>query len=81
MEQILNYIDGALQKPLSNAWLDNYEPATGQVYSQVPDSDERDVAAGCSRRKEGLRQLDGYPAGRSHDAAYAHSRWCGAAYG
>jgi aminomuconate-semialdehyde/2-hydroxymuconate-6-semialdehyde dehydrogenase len=43
MDQLLNYINGSLQKPASNNWLPNYEPATGQVYSQVPDSDSRDV--------------------------------------
>jgi aminomuconate-semialdehyde/2-hydroxymuconate-6-semialdehyde dehydrogenase len=43
MEQILNYIGGQLQKPLADKWLDNYEPATGQVYSQIPDSDASDV--------------------------------------
>ena len=43
MEQILNYIGGKLQKPWADKWLDNYEPATGKVYSQIPDSDEQDV--------------------------------------
>lgn len=43
MEQILNYIGGQLQKPLADRWLDNYEPATGKVYSQIPDSDASDV--------------------------------------
>jgi aminomuconate-semialdehyde/2-hydroxymuconate-6-semialdehyde dehydrogenase len=43
MEQLLNYIDGKLQKPLADKWLDNYEPATGKVYSQIPDSDQNDV--------------------------------------
>ena len=44
MEQILNYIDGRLQKPNADQWLNNYEPATGKVYSLIPDSDENDVA-------------------------------------
>lgn len=43
MEQLLNYISGKLQKPLADKWLDNYEPATGKVYSHIPDSDESDV--------------------------------------
>ena len=29
--------------PKSDMWLDNFEPATGEVYSQVPDSNESDV--------------------------------------
>ncbi|MBL4577920.1 MAG: aldehyde dehydrogenase [Flavobacteriales bacterium] len=43
MDPIKNYIDGALAEPNSGAYLDNYTPATGQVYSQTPDSDESDV--------------------------------------
>jgi aminomuconate-semialdehyde/2-hydroxymuconate-6-semialdehyde dehydrogenase len=43
MEQILNYINGKLQKPIADQWLDNYEPATGKVYSLLPDSDGKDV--------------------------------------
>jgi aminomuconate-semialdehyde/2-hydroxymuconate-6-semialdehyde dehydrogenase len=43
MEQLLNYINGQLQKPVSDKWLDNYEPATGKVYSLIPDSGAADV--------------------------------------
>ncbi len=43
MEQLKNYINGELTEPVSKTYLDNYEPATGEVYSQLPDSDERDV--------------------------------------
>ncbi|MCH7547521.1 MAG: aldehyde dehydrogenase [Planctomycetes bacterium] len=43
MLQITNYINGELVPPIGGAYLDNFEPATGKVYSQVPDSDERDV--------------------------------------
>lgn len=43
MEQLQNYINGRLQPALSAQWLDNYEPATGQVYSHIPDSDTSDV--------------------------------------
>lgn len=41
---ILNYINGQLAAPVSGAFLDNINPATGEVYSQIPDSDARDVA-------------------------------------
>ena len=43
MEHLKNYINNELVEPTSKKYLDNYEPATGQVYSLVPDSDERDV--------------------------------------
>jgi len=43
MEKISNYIDGELIPPLSNQYIDNFNPATGEVYSLTPDSDETDV--------------------------------------
>ena len=49
--RIRNYIDGELVEPLSGQWLDNVEPATGEVYSQVPDSDAKDVAAAVESAK------------------------------
>jgi aminomuconate-semialdehyde/2-hydroxymuconate-6-semialdehyde dehydrogenase len=44
MEKIKNYINGELVAPLSNQYIDNYNPAIGEVYSYVPDSDASDVA-------------------------------------
>jgi aminomuconate-semialdehyde/2-hydroxymuconate-6-semialdehyde dehydrogenase len=43
MLQIPNFIGGRHVEPLSKSYLDNFEPATGQVYSQVADSDGRDI--------------------------------------
>ena len=43
MLSIENYIGGGLVKPASGAYLDNFEPAAGKVYSQIADSDDRDV--------------------------------------
>ncbi|HMC97169.1 MAG TPA: aldehyde dehydrogenase family protein, partial [Flavobacteriales bacterium] len=44
MERILNLIDGELRAAASGGWLDVHAPSTGQVYGQLADSDERDVA-------------------------------------
>ncbi len=44
MKKILNYIAGEFQPPDSKTFLENYEPATGDIYSEVPDSDKADVA-------------------------------------
>lgn len=44
MKKILNYINGTLCPPYSDKWIDNINPATGAVYSLIPDSDEREVA-------------------------------------
>ena len=41
--QIQNFIDGQFVAPVSGRYLDNIEPATGKPYSQVADSDARDV--------------------------------------
>ena len=43
MTTIENYLGGELVKPASGEYLDNIEPATGAVYSAIPDSDDRDV--------------------------------------
>lgn len=42
---IKNYIDGKWSDPIGGTYLDNPEPATGLVFSKVPDSDARDIAA------------------------------------
>ena len=41
--QIRNFIDGQFVEPIGGRFLDNIEPATGKPYSQVADSDARDV--------------------------------------
>jgi len=61
MEQILNYINGEFQKPLSNLWLDNYHPATGRVYSQIPNSSESDVAAAYQSAQDAFDSWSGLP--------------------
>jgi aminomuconate-semialdehyde/2-hydroxymuconate-6-semialdehyde dehydrogenase len=43
MDRIENCIGGEIAAPLGGAYLDNVDPATGAVYSQVADSDARDV--------------------------------------
>ncbi len=44
MEKLRNFIDGKYQDPQGGQYIDNFEPATGKVYSLIPDSDETDVA-------------------------------------
>ena len=43
MKKIQNYIAGELCDAQSGSYLDNYNPATGKVYSLIPDSDKSDV--------------------------------------
>src|SRR6184192_2580201 len=40
---IHNFINGEFLEPISGRYLDNVEPATGRPYSQVADSDARDI--------------------------------------
>lgn len=41
--QIANYIGGNFLAPSNGRYLDNINPATGEVYSQTPDSNDADV--------------------------------------
>src|SRR5438874_1882522 len=41
--RIRNFINGEFVEPIGGKYLDNIEPATGKRYSQVADSDARDV--------------------------------------
>jgi aminomuconate-semialdehyde/2-hydroxymuconate-6-semialdehyde dehydrogenase len=43
--RLANLIDGRLQAPLGDHWLDVYEPATGAIFAQCPDSTAADVDA------------------------------------
>jgi aminomuconate-semialdehyde/2-hydroxymuconate-6-semialdehyde dehydrogenase len=43
MEKLQNFINGAYLDPKNGLYIDNYEPATGQIYSWIPDSDSDDV--------------------------------------
>jgi aminomuconate-semialdehyde/2-hydroxymuconate-6-semialdehyde dehydrogenase len=43
MQKIENYINGELIAPLSGNYLDNIEPATGHVYSLIPQSNQNDL--------------------------------------
>ena len=43
MEKLLNFINGEYCEPINGKFIDNYEPATGKVYSLIPDSDTNDV--------------------------------------
>ena len=38
METIRHYINGELRTSREDAWLDNFEPATGQVYGRIADA-------------------------------------------
>ena len=41
--KIQNYINGKFVNPIKNNWLENYDPANGEVYGQIPNSTKEDV--------------------------------------
>jgi aminomuconate-semialdehyde/2-hydroxymuconate-6-semialdehyde dehydrogenase len=43
MDKILNFINGKFSKPIGGKYLNNINPATGEVYGLIPDSDAADV--------------------------------------
>lgn len=43
MTNIQNYINGHYENPVSNDWLNNYCPANGEIYGQIPNSSKADV--------------------------------------
>lgn len=51
MIEIKNYINGKFVPPISGRSIENFEPATGQVFGTVPDSDMEDVAAAYNAAK------------------------------
>src|SRR5436190_2775333 len=62
MENINNYIGGEYVAPRSNAYLENWNPATGEVYSRVSDSDERDVQLAVGAAAQAFPTWSGLPA-------------------
>src|SRR5690606_1662196 len=42
-QKLLNFIDGKYQEPLSGKYMPNFDPSTGEVYSELADSNELDV--------------------------------------
>ena len=55
MEKLLNYIDGKLVQPIKGDYFENIEPAKGEAYSLIPDSDESDVNLAVAAAKRAFR--------------------------
>ena len=67
MREIENYINGQLVKPESGKYLDNFDPATGEVYSLIPDSDEKDIEKAVEAAKKAFPVWSKMPAEQRHD--------------
>lgn len=63
MQKIANYINGEMVAPQSGTYIDNFEPATGQVYSKCPDSDDKDVQAAVEAAEAAFEGWANMPTG------------------
>jgi aminomuconate-semialdehyde/2-hydroxymuconate-6-semialdehyde dehydrogenase len=59
--RIKNFIGGQFVEPISGKYLDNVEPATGKPYSQVADSDARDVDLAVAAAEKAFRDWSRKP--------------------
>jgi aminomuconate-semialdehyde/2-hydroxymuconate-6-semialdehyde dehydrogenase len=57
-----NYIDGLLIAPLSGKFIDGINPATGEVFTQVPDSNDKDVELAVQAAKKAFPTWSNTPA-------------------
>ncbi|WP_298239335.1 aldehyde dehydrogenase [uncultured Algibacter sp.] len=53
---IQNYINGQFENPISKEWIDNYNPANGDVYGQTPNSSKKDVEKAYQSAKAAFKQ-------------------------
>jgi aminomuconate-semialdehyde/2-hydroxymuconate-6-semialdehyde dehydrogenase len=65
--KIENYIGGRLVQPASGEYLDNFDPATGEVYSEIADSDDRDVHLAVEAASGAFAGWSTTPAEARHD--------------
>ncbi|WP_448213322.1 aldehyde dehydrogenase [Colwellia sp. MEBiC06753] len=61
MDILANFIGGQFCKPISQTYLDNVAPATGEVYGKIPDSDIGDVEAAVIAAEKALPQWRAMP--------------------
>ena len=55
MKKIQNYINGQYTNPISNEWIDNYNPSDGEVYGQIPNSSKEDVKQAYNAAKSAFK--------------------------
>lgn len=59
---IKNYLGGQLLEPVSGEYLDDHEPATGQVYARTPQSGSDDLAAAVEAAEQAFPGWSNTPA-------------------
>lgn len=53
---IQNYINGEFVNPIKGEFIDNYNPANGEIYGQIPNSTTEDVALAYQAAKSAFKQ-------------------------
>jgi acyl-CoA reductase-like NAD-dependent aldehyde dehydrogenase len=61
MRHLENFINGQFKAPQSKRYLEKYDPSTGQLCLQVPDSDELDVVSAISAAHKAFLEWSGRP--------------------
>ena len=56
MENIQNYINGKFTSPVSDTWINNYDPSNGKVYGKIPNSSSEDVENAYKSAKTAFKQ-------------------------
>lgn len=59
--KILNFIYGEYVHPVSGKWIDNYNPSTGEVYSQIANSNSEDVENAYQAAKSAFPEWSSTP--------------------
>ena len=73
MEIIQNYIGGKFVPPAGGQYLDNFNPATGEIYGKIPDSGPEDVKAAVQAAEAAFPDWSRMPLEQRHDILRAVS--------
>ena len=73
MQVIQNYIGGKFLPPAAGNYLDNFNPATGEIFGKIPDSDAVDVEAAVAAARAAFPAWAGLPLEQRHDILRAVS--------
>lgn len=66
-----NYIDGMFTPPLSQSYIDNYNPALGEIYSKIADSDAADIEVAVAAAQAAFPTWAAMPAEQRSRLLYA----------
>lgn len=62
--QIKNFINGTYYDPMSKEYINGFNPATGEINAEIPDSDDSDVAFAVKAAKRAFMSWSQFPVER-----------------